>query len=229
MAVSGTLRFRGVSVAYHHSCGVTTTDRAYCWGGDQWGQIGDGSGSSTCGSAGWPLSCRTRPTLVAGGYRFRLIDAGGGGGRGEDNVGPANGGRTCGVTTDDRAFCWGDGTQGQNGDGTRSMRSSPSEVAGGLQFRGVSAGIRHTCGTTRDNRAYCWGWNTSGQLGDGTEGNIRLRPRAVVDGHRFDQLSAGGGRTCGKTPAGVAYCWGFYVGDGTASYHLRPRAVTGTS
>jgi alpha-tubulin suppressor-like RCC1 family protein len=34
VAVVGTLRFRGVSVAYHHSCGVTTTDRAYCWGGD---------------------------------------------------------------------------------------------------------------------------------------------------------------------------------------------------
>jgi alpha-tubulin suppressor-like RCC1 family protein len=57
-----------------------------------------------------------------------------------------------------------------------------------------------------------WGWNTSGQVGDGSEGTIRLRPRAVVGGHLFDQVSAGGSGTCGKTPVGAAYCWGFTSG-----------------
>jgi alpha-tubulin suppressor-like RCC1 family protein len=81
---------------------------------------------------------------------------------------------------------------------------------------------------TTNNRAYCWGANPSGQLGDGTEGTIRLRPRAVVGGHLFDQVSAGEAGTCAKTPAGVGYCWGFYVGDGTGSYYLTPQAVGGT-
>jgi alpha-tubulin suppressor-like RCC1 family protein len=224
VAVTGSLRFRGVSVGVYHTCGVTTTDQAYCWGGDQWGQIGDGPASGTCMASFNTLACRKKPTLVAGGHRWRQVDAGGGHGPGEGTSGPINGGRTCGVTTDGRAFCWGDGTQGQNGDGTRSLRAAPSQVAGGLIFRGVSTGNWHTCGVTTNNRAYCWGLNYFGQIGDGTEGTTRLRPRAVVGGHLFDQVSAGGS-TCGRTPAGVGYCWGFNVGNGTGSNYLTPQAV----
>jgi alpha-tubulin suppressor-like RCC1 family protein len=229
VAVMGTLRFRGVSVGVFHSCGVTNTDRAYCWGGDQWGQIGDGAASGTCQVTFNTIPCRKKPTLVAGGYRWRQVDAGGGTGPGEDQTGPTNAGRTCGVTTDGRAFCWGDGTQGQNGDGTRSIRTAPSNVAGDRLYRAVSTGHFHSCAVATDNRAYCWGMNPSGQLGDGTEGTMRLRPRAVVGGHRFDQISAGGSGTCGRTMTGAAYCWGFYVGNGTGSYYLTPQPVGGAS
>jgi alpha-tubulin suppressor-like RCC1 family protein len=42
---------------------------------------------------------------------------------------------------------------------------------------------------------------------------------AVVGGHFFAQVSAGADHACGKTPAGVAYCWGNNLlgalGDGT--------------
>jgi alpha-tubulin suppressor-like RCC1 family protein len=227
VAVMGTLRFRGVSVGIYHSCAVTTTDRAYCWGGDQWGQLGDGAASGTCQVTFNTRPCRKTPTLVAGGYRWRQVDAGGGGGPGEDQP-DADGGRTCGVTTDGRAFCWGDGTQGQNGDGTRSIRTAPSKVSGDRFYRAVSTGHFHSCVAT-DNRAYCWGVNHSGQLGDGTEGTMRLRPRAVVGGHLFDQVSAGHGSTCAKTPGGAAYCWGSHVGDGTDAYYLTPQEVGGPS
>jgi alpha-tubulin suppressor-like RCC1 family protein len=37
---------------------------------------------------------------------------------------------TCGVATSDRAFCWGDNSNGQLGDGTRETRSVPAPVAG---------------------------------------------------------------------------------------------------
>jgi alpha-tubulin suppressor-like RCC1 family protein len=227
VALMGTLRFREVSVGIYHSCGVTTTDRAYCWGGDQWGQIGDGVASGTCQVTFNTRPCRKKPALVAGGYRWRQVDAGGGGGPGEDQP-DADGGRTCGVTTDGRAFCWGDGTQGQNGDGTRSIRTAPSRVAGDRLYRGVSTGHFHSCAVATDNRAYCWGVNPFGQLGDGTEGTMRLRPRAVVGGHLFDQVSAGGS-TCGKALSGAAYCWGFYVGNGTDLHYLTPQPVGGAS
>jgi alpha-tubulin suppressor-like RCC1 family protein len=220
MAVAGSLRFRGVSSAAFHSCGVTTDNRAYCWGGDQWGQVGDGAGSDTCGLPGFLLACRTRPTRVAGGHLFRQVDAGGGLGPGEGGVGGTDGGRTCGVTTDNRAFCWGDGSHGQNGDGTQSLRSAPRAVVGGHLFRSVSAGLWHTCALTMEDLAYCWGWNLIGQLGDGTKGTMRLRPRAVSGSHLFRQLSAGGAHTCGTTPGDVAYCWG---GGG----QLTPQPVAG--
>jgi alpha-tubulin suppressor-like RCC1 family protein len=209
VAVMGTLRFKGVSVGMYHSCGVTTTGRAYCWGGDQWGQLGDGTASGTCEFPLGTSPCRKKPTLVVGGYQWRQVDAGGGSGPPEGSTEPLEGGRTCGVTTDGRAFCWGDGTLGQNGDGTRSMRTAPRQVAGDRLYRAISTGYWHSCALASDNRAYCWGGrNGGGELGDGTQDILRLRPRAVVGGHSFEQISTGHGSTCARTPTGAIYCWG---------------------
>jgi alpha-tubulin suppressor-like RCC1 family protein len=167
-AVAGGLRFRQVSAGggledfegrepfAGHSCGVTTTDEAFCWGPNWVGQLGIGG---TTGS--WVNT----PTRVVGAQRFRQIE-----------VGSAF---TCAVTTTNRAFCWGNGRQGQIGDGKTFLRFSPSAVAGGHAFSRVTTGYSHTCGETTLNRAYCWGSNSNGQLGDGTTTN-RTRPTPVL-------------------------------------------------
>jgi alpha-tubulin suppressor-like RCC1 family protein len=106
-------------------------------------------------------------------------------------------------------------------------------VAGGLSFGRVSAGTAYTCGETTDDRAYCWGSNNHGQLGDGT-GIQRRTPVAVAGWIAFKQVSAalGGLHTCGKTSAGVVYCWGSNgngeLGDGTTEDRLSPVPVAGT-
>src|SRR5947207_2050045 len=41
--VTGGLSFPVVSAGQFHSCGVTTSARAYCWGGNHFGEIGDGT------------------------------------------------------------------------------------------------------------------------------------------------------------------------------------------
>src|SRR5439155_1230738 len=80
---------------------------------------------------------------------------------------------TCGVTTPGAAYCWGDNSSGQLGDGTITPTSKPSPVAvaGGLDFLAVSAGGPHSCGLTTAHVAYCWGDNSFGELGDGTMTN----------------------------------------------------------
>ena len=195
VAVAGTLAFRQVTTGYNHTCGVTTDNRAFCWGNNRVGQIGD---STT-------VFRRVKPTRVAGTRQFRQVDAG------RDY--------NCAVTTDDRAFCWGEGRYGQIGNGKLAFYFWPRAVAGGLFFSRVSAGAFHTCGETTGNRAYCWGTGGHGELGDGTYTGNRLTPVAVVGGLAFAQVSAGSFQTCGRTPAFVAYCWGsnFYgeLGDGT--------------
>ena len=228
VAVSGGHLFREVSTGYQHTCGTTLTDRAYCWGRDDFGQIGDGPSSDLCAYSFNQIPCRKRPTLVAGGYRFRQVVAGGAAG---PNVGTgADGGRSCGVTTDNRALCWGDGSHGQLGNGTRSISSIPRRVSGTLQFRQISTGESVTCAVTMSNRAYCWGWNYWGPIGDGTTTD-RLTPTAVAGSLFFRQVSTGGVHTCGTTPGSVAYCWGNNgegeLGDGTTLRRLRPRAVVG--
>lgn len=212
VAVAGGLTFKQVSAGtghYYFTCGVTTTNRAYCWGRNNYGQLGDSTEAVR----------RVRPSLVAGGRQYRQVDAGYY--------------HACGVTTDHRAYCWGHGRYGQIGNGQTYLSFWPRAVSGGLSFRRVSAASSHTCGETTTNLAYCWGLNTYGQLGDGTT-TQRLRPVAVIGGARFAQLSAGDFHTCGKTSAAVAYCWGdgFFgqLGNGNSSFGavaLTPDRVLG--
>jgi alpha-tubulin suppressor-like RCC1 family protein len=209
VAVAGALLFRQVSTRRDHTCGVTTDDRAFCWGWNQFGQLGDGTTP--------PGTDRPTPGAVAGGLRFRRVSAGGE--------------HTCGVTTDNRGFCWGFNENGGLGDGTTTIRLTPVRVhAGGLRFVQVSAGGGHTCGLTTDNRVYCWGFNSFGQLGDGTTIE-RLMPVVVGGGRRFRQVSAGGGYTCAVNPFDVAFCWGSnsngQLGDNTTTQRLSPARLAG--
>jgi alpha-tubulin suppressor-like RCC1 family protein len=88
---------------------------------------------------------------------------------------------------------------------------------------------------TTGDRTYCWGGNASGQLGNGDPlRTSALTPVAVAGGLAFAQLGVGGDHTCGKTPAGVGYCWGdgFFgqLGNGTGgvgSFSLVPVPVAG--
>jgi alpha-tubulin suppressor-like RCC1 family protein len=218
VAVAGGLRFVQVSAGYEHTCGVTTDDRAYCWGYNDFGQLGDSN----------QYSIQRTPVAVADGHHFRQIRAGSF--------------HTCAVTPFDVAFCWGWNGRGQLGT-NGGVHITPARVFGGLRFRRIVAGGLHTCGATTDDRGYCWGDNTFGQLGDGTHIN-RSRPVAVLGGLSFQQVGAGGsvfgdaqwrepnsGHSCGVTTDNLAYCWGDgfegQVGDGKQTTHVTPVAVAG--
>jgi alpha-tubulin suppressor-like RCC1 family protein len=155
--VAGTLRFQSVSAGTVFTCGLTTDGRAYCWGSNLYGQLGDET-----------LTDRTLPTAVHGGHRFLQLEAGNS--------------HVCGVTDDRRGFCWGRGAEGQLGIGileTVSRGMQPRPVLGSQRWRRIVAGGLHSCGVTMANVAWCWGNNQKGQLGDGTTGS-RSRPRRVA-------------------------------------------------
>lgn len=172
-------------------CGVTTNDRAYCWGLGDYGQLGYGTleEPETCNTN----PCSTRPVAVLGGLRFRSVSAG-------DR-------HSCGVTTENRAYCWGRGSEGQLGDGNPSGSPTPVAVAGTRRFREVRVGGEHTCAITTTDLALCWGTNSRGELGDGTASN-RATPVRVLSGLVWRQLSAGASHNCGVTTTGRVYCWG---------------------
>jgi alpha-tubulin suppressor-like RCC1 family protein len=206
--VAGGLRFIQVSTGIDHTCGVTTGHRAYCWGFNGSGRLGDGTAGNT----------RATPVAVVGGLLFQGVTAGHQ--------------HTCGVTTDNRAYCWGFNRDGRLGDGTTVRRVRPVRVLGGLRFRQLSAstnvfGSAYTCGTTTGDVAYCWGANENGQLGDGTTIN-RPVPVAVAGGLRFRHVRAGLSHTCGLTTHDRAHCWGLgHLGDGMSTSSVTPVAVAG--
>ena len=154
VAVAGGLTFTALNVGTQHTCGRASDGRWYCWGLNNFGQLGTGAtGPESCiGGPGVP--CSSTPVPVTAGTNLRAVFAGRR--------------HSCGVTSAGAAYCWGENVYGQLGDGTMTNRLTPVAVAGGLTFASLSPFVYHTCGLTTGGVAYCWGDNPDGRLGNGT-------------------------------------------------------------
>nr|WP_257504851.1 biotin transporter BioY [Alcaligenes aquatilis] len=192
-----------ITAGLNHTCAVTTTGAALCWGLNSFGQLGDGTSTQ-----------RTTPVEVQGlNSGVASITAG------------AN--HTCAMTTAGAALCWGLNSFGQLGDGTSTQRTTPVEVQGlNSGVASITAGANHTCAMTTAGATLCWGLNDYGQLGDGTS-TQRSAPVAVHGlGSGVASITAGANHTCAMTTAGATLCWGLndygQLGDGTTTIRLRP-------
>jgi alpha-tubulin suppressor-like RCC1 family protein len=199
--------WRYVTAGVERTCAIMTDGKAYCWGRNDLGQLGDNS-----------TDPRLTPSPVAGNLRFSTISVGSGGGF-----------HTCGISQN-KAYCWGSNARGELGDGTTTNRPVPTPVAGGLQFVGVTAGGNHSCAWTGNNRGYCWGGNHAGQLGDGTTTD-KGEPVPVTATLRLRSMDAGNFHTCGDSLGGQLQCWGSneygQLADGTITDRRDPVQAAG--
>ena len=103
-SVAGGLTLTAITVGEAHSCAITTTGEAYCWGSNAGGRLGIGTTD--------PQSLV--PAAVAGGLSFRSIDVGD---------------HSCAVTTTNLVYCWGPGGSGRLGNGTVLNQLAPTAIA----------------------------------------------------------------------------------------------------
>jgi alpha-tubulin suppressor-like RCC1 family protein len=172
-----------VSSGPRHSCAVAPNGTGYCWGRGSSGQLGNGSNAP-----------RLTPFPVGGGLTFATIEAG------EDH--------SCGLTTSGQAYCWGSGTDVLGTGNNEQVSLLPVAVVGGHTLIALDIGISTNCALTAAGAAYCWGNGLTGQLGHGDAGGSWNSPQAVLGGHVFASISAGGPTTCGINTDEHAYCWG---------------------
>lgn len=196
-----------------HTCGLTGSGVAHCWGAGFFGQLGQGSQLNS-----------EAPAKVFGVSRYVAIAAG------EYH--------SCAVTNSGAVECWGLNSDGQIGrdplpsDPTFSCRSGdvvwecatrPVEISSVKRFRDIAAGYLTSCGLTLYSDIFCWGEGRFGQLGDGIFYTAApygsFVPVQVRSHDKFIALDNQGALTCGVTPDGKAYCWG----NGVALPRLMPN------
>jgi hypothetical protein len=135
-----------------HACGLTADGTAYCWGINDYGQLGDGT-----------QTARSASVRTSGATKFATIGA--------------RGGRTCGLGLDGRGYCWGlADVVGPGG-----INVTPKVIAPALRLAAVAVGTQHTCVLTPGGAAYCWGAGGSGQLGIGDTPQYTATPQRVLD------------------------------------------------
>lgn len=199
-----------VEGGYHHICAVTTGNETFCWGLNNYGQLGDGSNVNQ--------SAPVRVTDLSEDIIVLSLSAGGY--------------HTCVVLESGEARCWGNNGSGQIG--SSSVESSPVPLTvGGLTetAAAVACGRNHTCLLLASGGVACFGRNSNGELGDGTfvggpsPVDVTGLSTGVVD------LQAGNYHNCVLTAGGGVKCWGWnhtgQLGDGTLTDRGVPVDVTG--
>lgn len=170
-----------VSGLGNHTCAVAPDKRAYCWGDNAEGQVGDGT-----------TETRSSPVAVA---PF-------------DDVVDVSAGYThsCLVRSNGDVYCWGKNDRGQLGDGTKVDRHDASVLS---TSGALSVGVAgwHTCAVTAARTVRCWGDNYYGALGDGTftASTRYVDVRGLSD---VTSLAVGVMHNCAATDQGYVYCWG---------------------
>ncbi|MHB9095383.1 MAG: RCC1 domain-containing protein, partial [Eubacteriales bacterium] len=150
------------------------------------------------------------------------------------------------LKSDGTVWTWGDNGYGQLGDGTRTARYSPVQVAdpsdGTLYLTGVktiAAGQNHTIALKNDETVWTWGDNSYGQLGIGAPVSpwYKLTPVQVQGpgGTGFlTNITAIAGdydHTLAAKSDGTVWAWGYngygQLGNGTTTDSPTPAQVAG--
>jgi alpha-tubulin suppressor-like RCC1 family protein len=219
--VPSNVRFAQIASGFFHTCALTSGGNAWCWGSNQWAQVGTTAVLPACQLG----TCSYVPVTSGDGRAFRQIATGST--------------HTCAIGVDGFTYCWGGspsptGTVLGDGGSVRSL--TPLRVRTDSLFVQVTVGGGHSCGITSGGTALCWGRNEVGQLGDSTTVNAST-PVQVVGDVRFASISAGSDFTCGVSTAAAIHCWGSnqfgQLGTGDVTFNVprttvRPTPIAST-
>ena len=131
--------FETVESGADFNCALDNGDDIYCWGHNERGQLGTDTVDDKS----------TKPLKVEADVKFKKVYT-------KDHY-------ACAIGEHSHAYCWGDGSNGEVGNGKKGYFKTPQKVATDVQFSRLSMSSTFVCGVETDTNAlYCWGKGAGG-------------------------------------------------------------------
>jgi len=131
--------FKDVKSGVDFNCALDDGNDIYCWGHNERGQLGTNTVEKESKA---PLKIDTD-------VKFSKIYT-------KDHY-------ACALDKDLHAYCWGDGSNGEVGNGQKGYFTSPQKVETDIKFSRLSMSTTFVCGVEDvTNRIYCWGKGVGG-------------------------------------------------------------------
>ncbi|WP_018802121.1 Ig-like domain repeat protein [Salinispora arenicola] len=198
-----------IAVGTFHTLALTSTGALLAWGGNGFGELGDGTTTARNEPVPVNVPAGTTITAIAGGRGHSLA-----------------------LTSTGTVLAWGKNNEGQLGDGTNANSTTPVDVdlPPGTTVTAIAGGGSNSFALTSAGTVLAWGLNSSGQLGDGTTTDrstpvdVNLPPGTTVTA-----IAGGDRHSLALTSAGTVLAWGLnssgQLGDGTTTDSTTPVDV----
>ncbi|MGE8556635.1 MAG: T9SS type A sorting domain-containing protein [Chryseobacterium jejuense] len=176
-----------------HSVGIKTDGTLWTWGGNNSGQLGDGTRID-----------RVTPNQIGTDKDWAII------GTGENT--------TFAIKSNGTLWAWGTNSEGQFGDGTKISKTVPTQVGTETDWVSVTGGFVYTVALKSNGTLWAWGNNSNGQLGDGTTVS-KIIPTQVGTDNNWQSVVSGQYHNIAIKTDGTLWTWGLndksQLGDGT--------------
>jgi alpha-tubulin suppressor-like RCC1 family protein len=185
-----------ISAGANHTCALTKSGLAYCWGLNGEGQLGAATTTGCYGNQAFNPTCNPKPlpvTCPAGApCRFNQISAG-------TTL-------TAAIDTNGDAWWWGRG-------GVAHHKVTATLGGNPVKFWSIAAGYGHACAISQGrSEIWCWGTNAYGEAGLPARTPYEVpdwAPTRVLAPLAFKKIVAGGEHTCAIGSTGVdVVCFG---------------------
>jgi alpha-tubulin suppressor-like RCC1 family protein len=207
--VTGLSGVVAVAAGIDQSLALRSDGTVWAWGGDRYGQLGDGANSSAQPTP-VQVTGLTGVTKIAAGGLFSLA-----------------------LRTDGTVWAWGYNAVGELGNGTTADSNVPVQVTGLTRVTAIAAGDGDSAMAIRTyptirgyprtggTSVWTWGSNDAGQLGDGTLSSHLVPEQVTGIGARgIAGIAVGNGFELALGADGSVWAWG---ADGYGQLGIGPQ------
>ena len=185
-----------------HSAAIKTNGTLWAWGGNNNGQVGDGTSAQ-----------RNSPVQVGSDTNWSMVSLG--------NL------FTIGVKTNGTLWGWGLGNASRNGSSSGTSFSVPTQIGSATNWSRVASGDYHTIALKTNGTLWSWGGGLYGALGFGNTNNVTAPTQIGSD--TWVSISAGWNHSVGVKSNGTLWAWGGnsynQLGDGTSTQRNSPVQI----